>query len=203
MADLHYYVVDTETNGCRDHWHEITQISIIRCSDRNQLNKYIRAEHPERTHPDALKYTGRTKADLYKGDSKENVVEICNNFFNQDGQDPNARCIIGHSIVPFDKRFLHALWESVGQEFPANLWLDTIPYVKKFLAKQGLTEKKVNLTRSCELVGVKPRPGAHNAVVDTQNNYLLWDALRNKHQLSLINEKDGKSLIKVAEHVLD
>jgi DNA polymerase III epsilon subunit-like protein len=176
--------VDTETTGLSSGYHEVTQISIIRCSDRNQLNKYIKAEFPKRANPDALKYTGRTYADLYKGDGKQEVIEICNNFFAEDEAEPEDRCIIGHSIWSFDKRFLHAMWGSVGLEFPANLWLDTIPYVKDYMKKKGLTEKRYNLTKACEVVGLKPRKGAHNAVVDTQNNYRLWDALKETHGIS-------------------
>jgi DNA polymerase III epsilon subunit-like protein len=182
---INYYIVDTETTGTKAGYHEITQVSIIRASDRVQLNKYIRPEFPERTSQDALTYTGRTMADLDKGDSKEAVVQICNDFFFEDGCEPEDRCIIGHNIVVFDKKFLYALWGSVGKPFPANLWLDTIPYIKAFIRAKGLTEKKFNLNLSCELVGIKPKEGAHNAVTDTQNNYLLWEALKKEGLPSL------------------
>lgn len=175
---IYSYILDTETSGLRSDYHEITQISIIRCSDRKQLNKYIKAEFPNRASPQALEYTGRTIEDLKKGDSKKEVVEFVNEFFKQDGGEPEERCIIGHNIINFDKKFLHALWSDLGMIFPACLWLDTIPYIKDFAKQRGLNAKKYNLTASLELVGIKPRQGAHNAVVDTQNNFFLWDKLK-------------------------
>lgn len=180
MSEISYYLLDTETNGTKSagYWHEITQISIIRASDRVQLNKYIRIEHPERTNPDALSYTGRTMADLDKGESKKVVVDFCNAFFEEDGKAPEERCIIGHKIISFDKRFLHALWESLGYTFPANLWLDTHTYVKDYVKKHNLGKQKLDLDNALILVGGKPKEGSHNAVIDTQNNYMLWDKLK-------------------------
>lgn len=183
---INNYILDTETTGLKNDYHEITQISIIRCSDRKQLNKYIKAEFPQRASSQALEYTGRTIADLEKGDSKKEVVEFINEFFNQDGGGPEERCIIGHNIISFDKRFLHNLWGELGLEFPARLWLDTIPYIKDFAKQRGLDCKKYNLNASLELVGIKPRDGAHNALIDTQNNYILWDKLK-KEGITPIN----------------
>jgi len=177
---IEFYTLDTETNGCKSagYWHEITQISIIRCSDRQQLNKYIRIEHPERTSMDALSYTNRTMEDLEKGEHKKTVVDFCNSFFESDGKKPEDRCIVGHKIISFDKRFLHALWESLGYTFPANLWLDTHSYIKEFVKKNNLGKQKLDLESSLILLGAKPKEGSHNAMIDTQNNYILWDKLK-------------------------
>lgn len=178
MADIQYYVLDTETTGVKPDYHEITQISIIRCSDRKQLNRYIKAHHPERVNSVALEKTNRVYSDLFKGDSRKEVVEFCNNFFLADGTEPEERCIIGHNIIKFDKPFLHKLWKGEGYEFPANLWLDTMLYIGAWKKRQGLTTRKSNLNWSLEALGITPRPGGHNAVVDTQNNYILWDKLK-------------------------
>lgn len=178
MADINYYVLDTETTGMKVGWNEITQISIIRCTDRRQLNKYIKALFPKRVHKMALVKTGRTYADLLKGETKGEVVEFCNKFFEEDGCDPEERCIIGHNIIGFDKGFLHELWAGEGQVFPAALWLDTMRWINDWKVKKGLTSKKSNLNWSLEALGITPRPGSHNAVVDTQNNYILWDRLK-------------------------
>jgi len=174
---IHYYIIDVETNGLKAGYHEVTQISIIRCSDRNQLNRYIKPEHPNRTTPKALEVTGRTYADLSKGDDKETVVEFCDAFFQEDSATPEERCIVGHNIHRFDKKFLHALWKSVGKKFPANLWLDTLPSTKKFATNQGIYSENFKLDSCLKVFGVKPRPGGHNAVVDTQNTYILLKRL--------------------------
>lgn len=187
--DIKYYIVDTETTGLTPGYHEITQISIIRCSDRKQLNRYIKAQYPKRVNPVALEKTDRTYSDLFKGDSRGEVVEFCNNFFNEDGTDPEERCIIGHNIIKFDKGFLHELWGGEGLEFPACLWLDTMSYIGAWKKMKGLTTRKSNLNWSLEALGITPRPGGHNAVIDTQNNYILWDQLKKKNLPALPHMK--------------
>lgn len=175
---LHYYIIDTETNGLKSSWHEVTQISIIRYSDRNQLSKYIKIEYPSRTNPEALKVTKRTMADLAKGLSKEEVVDACVNFLEQDEVTPEARCIIGHN-VSFDKRFCHALWESCGKKFPAYLWLDTMACAKYHLTRNlGMEKPSVKLDSCMEHFGLTKRGEAHNAIVDTQNTYVLYEHLK-------------------------
>lgn len=175
---IHYYIIDLESSGTKLAWHEVNEISVIRCSDRNQITKNIKAEHPERVNPVALQVTNRTRADLLKGDSKEIVVEQIDNFFNQDNATPEERCIVGHNIIKFDRKFLCHLWNSCGKTFPANLWLDTIPYVKEYIVKQGNKVEKYNLEEAVKIVGKVPRGPAHCAKVDTQNNYILWHELQ-------------------------
>lgn len=194
MSGLKYYIIDTETTGLKAGHHEMTEIGIIRAEDRVQLWKQIRCEYPERASFDALAITKKTLADLANGDDKEKVVEACENFFNQDGLTPQHRCIVGHNIHSFDRRFLFALWESVGKTFPAALWLDTIPMTKHYAKIIGLVKPKVNLHAACDIVGVKKISEAHNAKVDSRNSYLLWK--------NLIEEKkvDYLPFIKTAIH---
>ena len=130
--------------------------------------------------------TKKTLADLKNGFSKEEVVKECNKFFNEDGLTPGHRCIIGHNIYTFDKRFLFALWESVGESFPAILWLDTIPMIRKYIKDNGLGKVKVNLHASCDLVGVKKFSDAHNAKVDSRNSYLLWKKLVEEKKINYL-----------------
>lgn len=184
-----YYIIDLETSGLKPDFHEVNEISIIRCSDKNQLNKFIKSEYPERAAPKALEVTGRTMSDLLKGDSKEEVVASCNNFFEKDGADPESRCIVGHNIVGFDKKFIHALWKSVGSTFPANLWLDTMTFMTEYSKLKGLDKKRYSLTDAMVELGLKPKmSGLHTAKVDSQNNYYLLEGLRKTgvQQLPLI-----------------
>lgn len=171
---LHFYVVDTETTGLRSSYHEMTEIGIIRCTDRVQLHRCIKCAYPERASFDALKITKKTMSDLEKGYDKSAVVNECNKFFAEDGATPAARVIIGHNIIPFDKKFLHAMWGEQNQEFPAHLWLDTIALTREFLKQNGIKTRTINLHASCDYVGVKKLSEAHNAKVDSRNNYLLY-----------------------------
>ncbi len=169
---LKFYVIDTETNGLKANYHEMTEIGIIRCADRVQLHRKLRCLNPERSSFDALAITKKTLADLESGNEREDVVAECERFFNEDGATSAHRVIIGHNI-PFDRKFLHALWESCGKKFPADLWLDTIALTKEYAKKIGLVKPKVNLHAACDIVGIKKLSDAHNAKVDSRNTFLL------------------------------
>jgi DNA polymerase III epsilon subunit-like protein len=191
---LAYYIIDTETNGLKANYHEMVEIGIIRATDRVQLWRNIKCQSPERSSFDALAITKKTLADLERGYSREEVVAECEKFFAEDGLTPAHRCIVGHNIFTFDKRFLFALWESVGKEFPATLWLDTIPMTKQYAKDIGLIKPRVNLHAACDIVGVKKLSDSHNAKVDSRNTYLLWK--------NLVEDKkiDHLPFVKTAEH---
>jgi DNA polymerase III alpha subunit (gram-positive type) len=177
MHDIQFYLIDTETTGLAK-YHEVVQLSVIRCKDRHQLSKYIIAEHPERASEEALRVTNKTKADLLKGDPKEQVVDLVHNFLESDNTTPEHRCIIGHNIHKFDMRFLHALWEKCNMEFPAYLWLDTIPFTKAYATKFGISSPGgFNLRASLDLVNIEVKAELHNAITDSQYNYRLWKKL--------------------------
>src|SRR5258708_14485355 len=108
---LQYYVCDVETNGLKINYHEINEISIIRCHDRVQLTEFIKCESPERSSFDALAITKKTLADLEKGVSKEEAVEKIDKFLGADGLTPAHRCFIGHN-VNFDRKVIHSLYSS-------------------------------------------------------------------------------------------
>lgn len=203
MSGLHYYIIDTETTGLKSGYHEMTEIGVIRCTDRVQLWRQIKCNYPERANFDALAITKKTMSDLERGYDREAVVLECNKFFDEDGVTPAHRCIVGHN-VPFDRKFLHALWESCGKEFPAHLWLDTISLTKEFIKISD--ESQLNIVRTpsgrvstqlhacCDMVGIKKISEAHNAKVDSRNTYLL-------HR-NLIDDKkiDHLPFIKTAIH---
>jgi len=173
---IHYYIIDTETSGLKAGYQEMTEIGIIRATDRVQLHMNIKCDYPERANFDALAITKKSMADLEKGYSKEFTVEQCEKFFNEDNATPAHRCIVAHNCA-FDRRFLHALWASVGKPFPANLFLDTIPLTKAWAKTQGILKPKVALHNACDLLGIKKISEAHNARVDSRNGYMIWKKL--------------------------
>lgn len=186
---LNFYVIDTETTGLKAGHHEMTEIGIVRCTDRFQLHRKIKCEYPERASFDALKITGKTMEDLNHGNSREEVVKVSNEFFAQDGSTPQGRCIIAHN-APFDRKFLHALWESMNEEFPAALWVDTITLTGEFvkvsdastlnITKTATGRVSKQLHAACDILGVNKLSAAHNAKVDSRNTYLLWMKLLEK-----------------------
>lgn len=175
---MHYYVLDVETTGLDAKKHEITQLTIIRVSDRKLRNRYIKADHPELASPEALRVTGRTIADLSTGVGKLEAIEAMEEFLNQDGATPEHRCIIGHN-VSFDMRFCHALWAQFKKTFPANCWLCTKAYAKQYATRMGISKPKLSLGDSMEMCGIEPKYGkAHNSEVDTKHTYLLYKFIK-------------------------
>ena len=204
MSGIQYYVIDTETTGLKADYHEMTEVGIIRCTDRVQLWRQIKCVYPERANFDALAITKKTMADLERGHDGINVVEECEKFFAEDGLTSAHRCIIAHN-APFDRKFLHAFWALHGKEFPAHLWLDTMALTREFIKKtgldaeckaKGLPKPKVNLHSALDLVNVKKLSEAHNAKVDSRNTFLL-------HR-NLVEEKkvDYLPFIKTSIHVV-
>ncbi len=177
ISQIIYYLIDLETSGLNLKTNETTQVSIIRCSDRHQLTKYIKAEHPETASDEALRITKRTRADLLKGDAKEFVVDACDRFFAEDGATPEHRCMVGHNVHRFDQRFTHDLWRKCGKQFGAHLWLDTLPFTKAYARKFGIESPSFNLASSLNILKVASKGEAHNALTDSQNNYRLWRKL--------------------------
>jgi len=173
---IHYYVLDCETSGLSTSQHEVFEVSIIRCSDKMQITRNIRAEHPHTASLDALAITRKTLADLSSGEDKEKVVNEIDLFFQEDNSSAKNRCIIAHN-ANFDKKFIHALWEKCGKSFPANMWLDTIALTRLAAKKQGIVKPKVNLEAACDLFGIKKTATFHSAKMDTRNTYFLWKKL--------------------------
>lgn len=203
MSGIQYYIIDTETTGLKADYHEMTEIGIIRCTDRVQLWRQIKCNYPERANFDALAITKKTMADLERGFDSEAVVAECEKFFEEDGLTPAHRCIVAHN-APFDRKFLHAIWEKSGKSFPAHLWLDTMALTREYIKKigldaeckaKGLPKPKVNLHAACDLAGINKFSDAHNAKVDSRNTYLL-------HK-NLVDDKKVDYLphIKTAVHV--
>lgn len=186
---IKYYICDTETNGLRaaNRFHEVLEIGIIDYDTKVHLYENIKCEQISNSSFDALKITGKTLADLEKGKLKEEVVEKVMRFFEQDGLTPAHRCIVGHNIIPFDKKFLHALWESCGIAFPANLWLDTISLTQEYIKKSDPNTLNITKTATgrisktlhaaCDMLNIKRLSKAHDASNDSKNNYLLFKRL--------------------------
>ena len=192
---IKYFIIDSETSGLVSSYHEMTEISIINCDNKVQLTEFIKCDYPERANFDALAITKKTIADIAKGSSKKDVVAKINKFFNEDGLTPAHRCLVAHN-AQFDRKFLFALYEKVGQTLPCDLWICSMALTRAYAKKIGLVKPKVNLTASLEIAGIKKLAGQHASKVDARNTYLLWN--------DLINNKgmDHLSFIKTIPQVL-
>lgn len=177
---LHYYIIDTETTGLKSGFHEIVQLSVIRCQDDFQKTMNICAKYPERADKQALAITKKSIYDIQQGIDRNLAVEQLNTFFADDQKTSEHRCIVAHN-APFDRRFLHALYESCGQIFPADLWMCTKEFSRKLAKRMGVIKPKLTLDASLERAGIEKRAGAHNAVVDSLNTLDLWKKLMSEN----------------------
>jgi len=196
MSGLVFYTIDTESNGLKKYYHDVIEISIIRNSDRVQLSKKIICMTPERSSIDALRVTGKTMYDLTQGEENSKVVAACNKFFNEDGGTPESRCLIGHNVITFDSKMLHAMWEKEDQVFPASLYCDTLSMTKAYVKQNNLGKQKTNLKAASELMGITKFANAHSAKGDSRQNYLLFKKLTEEKGM------DYLPFIKTLPHVI-
>jgi len=195
MPGIVYYCLDIETNGLmfKNNFHEITELSILRTEDRMQLSRQVRVNFPEHSSFDALKITGKTIDDLKKGISKQQLINDVEEFLSEDNTTPEHRCLVGHNVVNFDRKFLWQQWEMFNKQFPLSLYLDTLNMSKDHAKKIGLVKPSLKLEAACDLLGVKKQDGKHNAKSDTRNAYLLW--------LKLMEKVDHLEHIKRIPHI--
>lgn len=192
-SGITFYLFDSETNGLKAFWHEITEVCVIRDHDRLSLSRNVRIAHPERSDSRALAITGKTVEEIMKGDSSEDVINAFEEFLNMDGVTPAHRCFIAHN-ANFDLKHLHALWAKHNRKFPADLWLCTMQMARAALKKRGIVKPKVNLEATAEAFGTKRVEGQHNAISDARNLWFIW------HQLQ--KEIDYLPFIKTIPHSL-
>jgi DNA polymerase III epsilon subunit-like protein len=213
---INYYIADTETTGLMTDIHEINQISILRVIDKEQLSLQIKVRHPHVYNSQALEVQGITQEDLMKGVPIEEAVEAVEMFLAEDGKTKAHRCIIAHN-APFDRKFIHRAWDSVGREFPADLWLCTQSFAKRHVQKHRNGEKiakaqvdggveeikrdkygslkpKFGLNNFMVGVGLPLKLGAHRAEIDVQNTLELYSWLMNSNteHVSLIGRVPHK-----------
>lgn len=181
---IQYYIVDTETTGTGNQ-HEVIEISIIRCSDKVQITRFIKAEFPERASLDALAINNKTLEDLKNGISKEEAIEEVEKFFSLDNSSPEFRCMVAHN-APFDQRFLHNMWAKCGKTFPANMFLDTMQLTRLAAKKMGLIKPKVNLAAACDLFQIKKTGQLHSSKTDTRATFFLWKKLTEEMNIDYI-----------------
>src|ERR1700733_15295250 len=176
---IKYYLCDLETNGLmwKNNFHEITQISILRADDRMQLSRQVKVDFPNNSSFDALKITGKTIEDLKIGISKRQLIEEVEEFLSEDGLTPEHRCLVGHNIINFDRKFLWQQWEAFGKYFPFSLYLDTLQMSRTHAKKIGLKKPSLKLKAACDLFRAQKDAAVHNAKSDTRSCYFLWQKL--------------------------
>jgi DNA polymerase III epsilon subunit-like protein len=182
---IEYYLLDTETTGLKNSYHEINQISIIRVSDGVQCTVNIAVDYPRRSNPEALKIQNKTYRDLLQGVPKSEAVARVDQFMLGDGKTTEHRCIVAYNAA-FDRRFCHATWASLSKQFPADLWLCAMAFGKKYAKRigpekiaqaQNLPKPKFSLDLFMQAVGLPVKYGSHSATIDTQNTLVLFNFL--------------------------
>ena len=204
-----YYILDTEVTGLSVDVHEINQLSVMRVQDQEQLNIQIKVKKPHVYNPQSLEIQGISPADLREGVPVEEAIEMVEMFLAEDGKTQAHRCIIAHN-APFDRKFVHRAWDNAGKEFPADLWMCTQSFARRYVKKhggdkialaqmnagvegmkrdkRGKLKPKFGLNNLMIGVGLTPKDGAHQAEVDVQNtlDWYGWLMNSNTEHVSLI-----------------
>jgi DNA polymerase III epsilon subunit-like protein len=206
---LCYYILDTEVTGLSVDVHEINQLSVMRVVDEEQLNLQIKVKRPHVYNAQSLEIQGITPKDLKEGISIEEATAMVDMFLAEDGKTKAHRCIIAHN-APFDRKFVHRAWDVLNKEFPADLWMCTQSFGKRYVKKHGgdniakiqkdagidikpdkygKLKPKFGLNNFLVGVGLTPKDGAHQASVDVKNTLSLYQWLMNSNteHVSLIN----------------
>lgn len=174
---LRFYILDTETTGLKADFHEIHQISIIRCDDLTQMTRDIKVRWPERARLDALAVSGKKPGHLKFGEkliTSGQMVDQVSALIADDGQTPEHRVIIGHNIHTFDRRFLWEEWKRAGKIFPANHWLCTQKLGREWAKWKGRKLDSYKLESLVKFAGFEMTGIKHTAGDDAQNNWKLW-----------------------------
>jgi DNA polymerase III epsilon subunit-like protein len=206
---LEFYILDVESTGLSVDIHEINQISIMRVADKEQKTFRVKVKRPGCYNQQALEIQGITPKDLRKGEPIEYVIKQIEDFMNVDGKTPAHRVIVAHNAV-FDRKFVHRAWKNEGKEFPADLWICTIAFAKRYTKKHnalnkvgevqkqngievgkdknGTLKPKYGLNNFLTGIGLEIKTGAHNAEVDVINTCELfnWLMKSNTEYVSLI-----------------
>lgn len=196
---INYYILDVETTGLAVDKHEINQISVMRVADAEQLSFQIAVKHPNLYNRRSLEIQGITPKDLKEGVTIEEAVESINLFLTEDGKTKAHRCIVAHN-APFDRKFVHRAWDRLDQELPADLWMCTQSFAKRYVKKHANGEKiakaqldagvpdmkkdkfgrlkpKFGLNNFMVGIGLEPKLGAHSAKVDVENTLTFYNWL--------------------------
>lgn len=172
---MEYIVCDIETTGLNPAYHEISEISILKCSDMTLMSWDIKIEYPRRADETAMFITGQNPYHLAsRGRYLKECVDEVDEFMRGISHDPDEIACIGHNNS-FDRNWLEKKWAALDRKWLCNYWIDTLAMSKKF-TKQMLGIKKTShaLTNVLKVAGLKEIPGAHKSIIDVQNTYRLY-----------------------------
>jgi len=196
---MKFYVLDIETSGLRPGFHEITEISILRCEDLVQKVWLLNIRYPQRFSKEALMVTGQNVMEITKRPSYlPDVIADINAFLEEDKEDADGRVIIAHN-GSFDRNQIEHNWKISKSFFPANYWLDTKEVARKFIKKQLKLpgRQSVALGKLLELFKIKNvEPNAHSAEVDVRNTFRLWKYLEARGMSNIEFTKISPTLLK-------
>lgn len=176
------YIVDLETNGLILGYHEITEVSILRCEDMVQRVWLLNIRHPKRSQEQAITKTGQN---LYKISQRkkyiEDVIPEINAFIKEDGQEPDGRVMIAHN-VSFDRTRMELIWENFKHSFPISYFADSKEMARKYIKNHlKLGRQSIALDRLLPLFDIPHETNFHSAEVDVRNTFRLYKFLEKRN----------------------
>ncbi len=193
---MEYYVLDIETNGlCRD-YHEITELSIVRCKDLEQRVWLFKTHDPKKSNKDALFITKQNIWEIQKRKYYlDDLIAEINDFINEDGLYSNERIFIAHNAT-FDRNFVEHYWKKFKSEFPSDYWLDTVAMSKKYIKMKDFQGKtSASLENMLKIANIEENIDMkHTAEGDTRTTFMLWKFLQK-------NGINNSEFIKLSDNV--
>ncbi|MEZ4572110.1 MAG: exonuclease domain-containing protein [Thermomicrobiales bacterium] len=170
-----FVVVDVETTGLKPRHHRITEVAVIRVSDKGEKMVWSSLVNPERRIPRQI--SRLTGIDDLMVASAPRFASIAPTILELIGE----QLIVGHN-VNFDINFLNAELARCGQPKLINQSLDTLA-----LADAMLTDlRRLSLTEVSRHLGIK-QSEAHRAVADAESTLGVLSILRDQ----AIEDGDG------------
>lgn len=192
---MKYFIIDLETNGLKTDFHEITEISILRCEDMVQKVWLLNIHNPKNTNKEAFYITGQDlNKILRRRIYLEDIIEEVDSFINEDGEEPDGRVGIAHNCS-FDRRQLESNWSRLNRVFPINYWLDSKEIARKYIKMNKMGKQSIALSKLLDLFNIKSESNHHSAEVDVRNTFRLWKYLEKRGMKNIEFTKLSPTLI--------
>lgn len=183
MIRSNYIVHDVETGGTNKRKNPITQYACIvldfkTLKEIDRFETYIRPYNNLVIEKEALEHTMVSMADIRRGITVENFVEVLFEFYKMHQakgkfKDANRLVPVGHNIV-FDNGFLSVACELCGKDYYEYIhenFIDTMPLAKMTWGLEG--NEKIRLSDCVERANLRITD-AHGAMNDVEANADLF-----------------------------
>jgi len=167
-----YLVVDTETGGFDEKNHDLLSIGYIittRTLRTIEKGEILVKANPKRVTAKALEVNGiNLKEHNKKANSRREAVKKIKDIIKSHWEN-NHPTLVGQN-VPFDSRFMQALFKSTNQNFePDYTYIDLKPLWQSLIAFGKVKTENAKQDTILDYLKIKSKGKRHTALVDADN----------------------------------